>query len=295
MIVDDRILRMWPLTSISDWFILHINHRTLKELLQVFQSSLICRISYFNTLLSQIPAGPVVELHHHQPVAQGLYGPIHAHDPPRAFCRHVQVVGDGSGRDFQHVVRSALIQEDLTQSWKERSRRTPDRQEGEVQRSELTEANARAVLKTGKLTSRSSGPRCPTWAAACRAAPKRWAACPAHRPDPSAATPATCLGPHPPWWQAWHRNTTQLWWSLLFDCNHNNQSKTWAQNQHFCQKSLKLFFFWIFACAASGFHSPKMSKMTRKHHWNQLHRTASFLGDKVDLNLSPVAILIVER
>lgn len=81
--------------------------------------------SYLDTLLSQVSAGPVVELHHHQPVAQRLDGPVHAHNPPGALGGHIQVVGDGSSCDLQHVIRSALIQKNLTERWEERPRRTP--------------------------------------------------------------------------------------------------------------------------------------------------------------------------
>lgn len=80
--------------------------------------------SYLDTLLRQVPAGPVVELHHHQPVAQRLDGPVHSHDPPGALRGHVQVVGDGSGRDLQHVIWGTLVQEDLTEGREERPRRT---------------------------------------------------------------------------------------------------------------------------------------------------------------------------
>lgn len=45
----------------------------------------------------------------------------------------------------------------------------------------------------------NTGPHCRTSGAACRAAPGQSAACPVHPPAPSAATPATCQGPHLPW------------------------------------------------------------------------------------------------
>lgn len=80
--------------------------------------------SDLHTLLSEVPAGPVVELHHHQPVAQRLDGSVHPHDPASALCRHVQVVGDGPGRHLQHVVRGALVQEDLAQRRQEGTRGT---------------------------------------------------------------------------------------------------------------------------------------------------------------------------
>ena len=82
-------------------------------------------VTHLDTLLGEISAGPVVELHHHQPVAQRLDGPVHSHNPPGALGRHVQVVGDSSGCDLQHVIWSALVQEDLTERRQERPRRTP--------------------------------------------------------------------------------------------------------------------------------------------------------------------------
>lgn len=166
-----------------------------------------CHHSYLDTLLGQVSARPVVELHHHQPVAQRLDGPVHSHNPPCALRRHVQVVGNGSGCDLQHVIRSALIQEDLTERREERPRRTTGTED--TRGTEMVSAQSAdaphpppTTTQNWKLTSRSSGPRCPTWAAACRAAPGRWAACRARRPDPSAATPAGCPGPRPPWWLA---------------------------------------------------------------------------------------------
>ena len=79
-------------------------------------------------MLRQVPAGAVVELHH-QPVAEGLDGSVHAHDAAGALGRHVQVVGDGARRHLQHVVRGALVQEDLTQRRQERPRGTPGRRQ----------------------------------------------------------------------------------------------------------------------------------------------------------------------
>ena len=89
---------------------------------------------YLDTLLCQVPAGPVVELHHHQTVAEGLDGTVHPHDPAGALGRHVQVVGDGPGRHLQHVVRGALVQEDLTQRWEEGTRGTPGKLKGGMER-----------------------------------------------------------------------------------------------------------------------------------------------------------------
>lgn len=80
---------------------------------------------YLYTLLSQISAGPVVELHHHQPVTQGFNSSIYSHNPAGTFSGHIQVVGDGPGCHFQHIIWCALIQEDLTQSWEKRPWRTP--------------------------------------------------------------------------------------------------------------------------------------------------------------------------
>ncbi len=80
---------------------------------------------YLYTLFSQISASPVVKFHHHQPVTQGFDGSIDSHNPAGAFSGHVQVVGDGPGCHFQHIIWSALIQEDLTQSWEKCPWRTP--------------------------------------------------------------------------------------------------------------------------------------------------------------------------
>lgn len=88
-------------------------------------------ILYLDTLFGQVAAGPVVELHDHQSVAEGLDGSVHPYDPPGALSRHVQVVGDGPGCDLQHVVRSALVQEDLTQRWEEGSRGAPGDNNGD--------------------------------------------------------------------------------------------------------------------------------------------------------------------
>ena len=81
---------------------------------------------YLDTLLCQVPAGAVVELHY-QAVTEGLDGSVNTHDPAGALGRHVQVVGDGPRRHLQHVVRGALVQEDLTQRRQEGPRRTPGR------------------------------------------------------------------------------------------------------------------------------------------------------------------------
>ena len=61
-----------------------------------------------DALLGEIARGSVAQVHDLQPGADGLDGALHRHDPPGALGGHVQVVGDGPGRDLEHLVRGGL-------------------------------------------------------------------------------------------------------------------------------------------------------------------------------------------
>jgi hypothetical protein len=74
-------------------------------------------LTNLDALLRQISAIFRRHIYHHQPVAQRFYGTLYTNDATRAFCRHIQIVSDGSGRDLQDVVWGTLIQENSAQSW----------------------------------------------------------------------------------------------------------------------------------------------------------------------------------
>ena len=55
--------------------------------------------------------------------AKCLDGTVDADDSSRAFARHVQVVGNGSRRHFENVVRSAFVEEHLAKGRQKGARR----------------------------------------------------------------------------------------------------------------------------------------------------------------------------
>ena len=55
------------------------------------------------TMLFCLQCIPVGQVHDLEPGADGLDGALHRHDPPGALGGHVQVVGDGPGRDLEHL------------------------------------------------------------------------------------------------------------------------------------------------------------------------------------------------